>query len=303
MAKERLRFREFLPKGRLEKKQDRPEIARTRSETGQAAREAAETLDSSKEIKGLLCEMYDKVNIAVFLYREQQDRGIHTPVAFQLERSKMLQRYLYELYDLGADQKDYAKFLAMWQGDIDPKNLDEYDGAARDLRIALDHELNPDPVIREIDPMKILSAPEEFALATKARWGTYREDKQGIEFSIRNGFPMTFGVYTKIMDFVAFDPEHEVHPGRLVQRSARELADLSSLYRGYGNDGYMTSGLFEKVAAVFLHMYKSSFVNAFNDQYLRKICRMILEGATERQFLTEIKRLRPLPSMLRAVPR
>ncbi len=301
MAKERLRFR-GVPGNPFQKDSGkvriRPKITDTRTETAVAVGEAVEAFAPQAEIKGLLCEMYDKVNVAVLLYKEQQDRGIDTPVAFKLERLKMLKRFLRELHELGATQHDYAKFFAMWNGDIDPKNLGEYQASARDVKVAFELQLDLDPILQELDPMKALSAPEDFANAAKAQWGTYREDKRNIDFSIRRGFPMTYGLYMKIMDYVALDPEHAVHPGRLAARGARELADLSALYKGYGHDGYMTSGLFEKVAAIFLHLYKSSFVNAFNDQYIRKICRMILEGATEGQFLSEIRRLGPFPRRL-----
>lgn len=300
MAKERLRFR-GVPGSPFQRESGkariRPEITDARTETAAAVGNAVEALDPQAEIKGLLCEMYDKVNISVLLHKEQQVRGIQTPVAFKLERLRMLKRFLLELRGLGASQKDYAKFLAMWQGDIDPKNMEEYQTSARDVKVAFDLQLDLDAVLKELDPMKVLSAPEDFATATKAQWGTYREDQRGIEFSIIRGFPMTYALYMKIMDYVAFDPDHRVQPGRSVVRSARELAELAALYRGYGHDGYMTSGLFEKVAAVFLHLYKSSFVKTFNDQYVRKICRMILEGATEQQFLSEIRRLGPLPRL------
>ena len=269
--------------GVLSRKEPDVSVQKARRQTSAAALDAVEIVDREAEIKVLLYELYDKVNIDLVFGRADVDEGVRRE-SVAAKRRMLLVRYILSLLRLGADERTLAKAVVLWHGQKDQASVHEHMRSAGWLKTFQTPE-GVTAFVSKLDPFAAFSASAGFRHATKAQWGVVGDSTEKLEYARRNGISKVYGLYQKIHDYVAEDFEHTGSRKWLIERTARELEDLGRSYRGlHGKTDIVPSWVFHEVAAALLYVWKSGYVNVVKDNVVEFVARRVMEGAGKGKF-------------------
>lgn len=231
----------------------------------------------------LLFELYDKVNIDLVFEKDDIEAGVRRETVAS-KRRMLLVRYLLSLLRLEADERTLAKAIVLWHGQKDQSMVDVHMRSAGWLKTYPTEE-GVTAFVSKLDPFAAFSASDGFRYATKAQWGTVGDSPEKLEYARRNGISRIYGIYGKIHDYVAEDYESTGSRKWLMERTARELEDLGSAYRGlYEKTEVVPVRVFSQVAAVLLYVWKSGYVNVVKDNVVEYVAKRVLQGAGQGEF-------------------
>lgn len=258
-------------------------VQKGRNRTSAQIHAAVEIVDREEEIKVLLYELYDKVNIDIIFEKEDVDAEVRRETVASARRM-LLVRYLLSLLRLDADEKTLSKAIVLWHGQKDQSLVDVYMRSAGWLKIYPTQE-GVEAFVSKLDPFAAFSASDGFRSATKAQWGIVGDSPERREFARRNGISKVYGLYGKIHDYVAEDSECNGSRKWLMERTALELEELGRTYRGlYEKNDIVPERVFNRVAAVLLYVWKSGYVNVVNDNVVEYVTKQVLRGAGKGEF-------------------
>ena len=263
-------------------------VQKGRSLTAAAALDAVEVVDRQQEIKALLYELYDKVNIDLVFGKDDVDAGVRRETV-AAKRRMMLVRYLLSLLRLEADERTLSKAIVLWDGKNDWEVVKEHMRSATWLKEFPTQE-GVTAFVSKLDPFAAFSASAAFRHATKAQWGTTGDSPEKLEYARRSGISEVYGLYGKIHDYVAEDFENSGSRKWLIERTARELEDLGCVYRGlFEKSPGVPDMVFREVAAALLYVWKSGYVNVVKDNIVKFVSRRVMAGAGKGEFETVLR--------------